>query len=89
MASNGSAGGSDGEQSCHDVVGRRLAAAGLRRAPMQTYDAIIIGSGQAGPSLAKRLAGAVQRVAIIERQSCGETCINTGGTPTKTMVASA
>ncbi len=56
---------------------------------MQTYDAIIIGSGQAGPSLAKRLAGAVQRVAIIERQSCGETCINTGGTPTKTMVASA
>ena len=56
---------------------------------MQTYDAIVIGSGQAGPSLAKRLAGAGQRVAIIERQSFGGTCINTGCTPTKTMVASA
>ena len=56
---------------------------------MQSYDAIIIGSGQAGPSLAKRLAGAGQRVAIIERESFGGTCINTGCTPTKTMVASA
>ena len=56
---------------------------------MQTYDAIIIGSGQAGPSLAKRLAGAGQRVAIIEREAFGGTCINTGCTPTKTMVASA
>jgi pyruvate/2-oxoglutarate dehydrogenase complex dihydrolipoamide dehydrogenase (E3) component len=56
---------------------------------MQAYDAIIIGAGQAGPSLAKRLAGASQRVAIIERQSFGGTCINTGCTPTKTLVASA
>ncbi|HET7883859.1 MAG TPA: FAD-containing oxidoreductase [Acetobacteraceae bacterium] len=56
---------------------------------MQTYDAIIIGAGQAGPSLAKRLAGAGQRVAIVERQSFGGTCINTGCTPTKTLVASA
>ncbi len=56
---------------------------------MQTFDAIVIGSGQAGPSLAKRLAGAGQRVAIIERKSFGGTCINTGCTPTKTMVASA
>ena len=56
---------------------------------MHTYKAIVIGSGQAGPSLAKRLAGAGQRVAIIERKSFGGTCINTGCTPTKTMVASA
>ena len=56
---------------------------------MQIHDAIIIGSGQAGPSLAKRLAGAGQRVAIIERESFGGTCINTGCTPTKTLVASA
>ena len=56
---------------------------------MITYDAIIIGTGQAGPSLAKRLAGAGQRVAIIERAAFGGTCINTGCTPTKTLVASA
>ena len=56
---------------------------------MQSYDAIIIGTGQAGPSLAKRLAGAGQRVAIIERKAFGGTCINTGCTPTKTLVASA
>ncbi len=56
---------------------------------MPGFDAIIIGTGQAGPSLAKRLAGAGQRVAIIERKAFGGTCINTGCTPTKTMVASA
>src|SRR6478672_2046970 len=71
------------------MVMRRPAAASRRRAPVQTYDAIVIGSGQAGPPLAKRLAGAGQRVAIIERHSFGGTCINTGCTPTKTMVASA
>jgi pyruvate/2-oxoglutarate dehydrogenase complex dihydrolipoamide dehydrogenase (E3) component len=54
-----------------------------------SYDAIIIGSGQAGPSLAKRLAGAGRRVAIIEREAFGGTCINKGCTPTKTLVASA
>jgi pyruvate/2-oxoglutarate dehydrogenase complex dihydrolipoamide dehydrogenase (E3) component len=56
---------------------------------MQTYDAIVIGTGQAGPSLAKRLAGAGPRVAVIERKSFGGTCINVGCTPTKTLVASA
>ena len=56
---------------------------------MQTFDAIIIGSGQAGPPLAKRLAGAGRHVAIIERGAFGGTCINTGCTPTKTLVASA
>src|ERR1700733_10066471 len=53
------------------------------------YDAIIIGGGQAGPSLAARFAGAGKSVAIIERDLFGGTCINTGCTPTKTLIASA
>jgi pyruvate/2-oxoglutarate dehydrogenase complex dihydrolipoamide dehydrogenase (E3) component len=53
------------------------------------YDSIIIGTGQAGPSLAARLAGAGQKVAIIERKLFGGTCVNTGCIPTKAMVASA
>jgi pyruvate/2-oxoglutarate dehydrogenase complex dihydrolipoamide dehydrogenase (E3) component len=53
------------------------------------FDAIIIGTGQAGPSLAARLAGIGMEVAIIERHKFGGTCVNTGCIPTKTMVASA
>src|SRR5450631_4472465 len=53
------------------------------------YDSIIIGTGQAGPSLAVRLAKAGQRVAIIERNRFGGTCVNTGCIPTKALVASA
>ena len=53
------------------------------------FDAIIIGTGQAGPSLAARLAGADMTVAIIERHKFGGTCVNTGCIPTKTLVASA
>ncbi len=53
------------------------------------YDAIVIGTGQAGPSLAVRLAKAGQKVAIVERRAVGGTCVNTGCIPTKTMVASA
>jgi pyruvate/2-oxoglutarate dehydrogenase complex dihydrolipoamide dehydrogenase (E3) component len=53
------------------------------------YDAIIIGTGQAGPSLAVRLASAGMKVAIIERKRFGGTCVNTGCIPTKTLVASA
>ena len=53
------------------------------------YDAIIIGTGQAGPSLAGRLTAAGQKVAIIERHRFGGTCVNTGCIPTKTLVASA
>jgi pyruvate/2-oxoglutarate dehydrogenase complex dihydrolipoamide dehydrogenase (E3) component len=53
------------------------------------FDAIVIGTGQAGPSLAARLAKAGQKVAIIERKLFGGTCINTGCIPTKTMIASA
>jgi len=56
---------------------------------MASFDAIIIGAGQAGPSLAGRLAGAGMKVAIIERNLVGGTCVNTGCTPTKTLVASA
>jgi pyruvate/2-oxoglutarate dehydrogenase complex dihydrolipoamide dehydrogenase (E3) component len=53
------------------------------------FDAIIIGTGQSGPSLAARLAGAGQKVAIVERNLFGGTCVNTGCIPTKTLVASA
>ncbi|MDB5378454.1 MAG: FAD-dependent pyridine nucleotide-disulfide oxidoreductase [Rubritepida sp.] len=54
-----------------------------------TFDAIIIGAGQAGPPLAGRLTDAGMRVAIIERKFFGGTCVNTGCKPTKTLVASA
>src|SRR5438046_3770340 len=53
------------------------------------YDAIVIGTGQAGPSLAVRLAGKGMKVAIIERKRFGGTCVNNGCIPTKTLVASA
>jgi pyruvate/2-oxoglutarate dehydrogenase complex dihydrolipoamide dehydrogenase (E3) component len=53
------------------------------------YDAIIIGTGQSGPSLAHRLAQAGRRVAIIERKRFGGTCVNNGCTPTKALIASA
>lgn len=55
----------------------------------QSFDALIIGAGQAGPPLAARLTGAGMRVALIERHLIGGTCVNTGCTPTKTLVASA
>ena len=53
------------------------------------FDAIIIGAGQAGPFLALRLGEAGMKVAIVERKLFGGTCVNTGCTPTKTLVASA
>jgi pyruvate/2-oxoglutarate dehydrogenase complex dihydrolipoamide dehydrogenase (E3) component len=53
------------------------------------FDAIIIGAGQAGPSLAGRLTKAGRTVAFIERKLFGGTCVNTGCTPTKALVASA
>jgi pyruvate/2-oxoglutarate dehydrogenase complex dihydrolipoamide dehydrogenase (E3) component len=55
----------------------------------QQYDAVIIGTGQAGPPLAKRLSQAGMSVAIVERGRFGGTCVNTGCIPTKAMVASA
>ena len=56
---------------------------------MKKFDAIIIGAGQAGPALAGRLTGAGMTVALVERKLFGGTCVNTGCTPTKTLVASA
>jgi pyruvate/2-oxoglutarate dehydrogenase complex dihydrolipoamide dehydrogenase (E3) component len=56
---------------------------------MQKFDAIVIGTGQAGPPLAARLVGAGMKVAVIERKFFGGTCVNTGCIPTKTLVASA
>jgi pyruvate/2-oxoglutarate dehydrogenase complex dihydrolipoamide dehydrogenase (E3) component len=56
---------------------------------MKSFDAIIIGAGQAGPSLAGKLTGAGLTVAFIERKLFGGTCVNTGCMPTKTLVASA
>jgi pyruvate/2-oxoglutarate dehydrogenase complex dihydrolipoamide dehydrogenase (E3) component len=56
---------------------------------MSKYDAIVIGSGQAGNPLSQKLADHGWTVALIEKEHLGGTCINTGCTPTKTMVASA
>ena len=56
---------------------------------MPAYDAIIIGTGQAGPALARHLAGIGMQVVIVERGRFGGTCVNTGCTPTKTLIASA
>lgn len=56
---------------------------------MKNYDAIIIGAGQAGTPLAKKLAMAGKKTAIIEKRIVGGTCINDGCTPTKAMIASA
>ena len=55
----------------------------------EKFDAIIVGAGQAGPSLAGRLTEAGHTVAVIERKLVGGTCVNTGCIPTKTLVASA
>ena len=54
-----------------------------------TYDAIVIGTGQAGPSLAVRLAGAGMKVAIISARASATPASNTGCIPTKTLIASA
>ena len=56
---------------------------------MKKFDAIIIGAGQAGPFLADRLTKSGLSVAFVERNLFGGTCVNTGCTPTKAMVASA
>ncbi len=56
---------------------------------MKTFDAIIIGAGQAGPPLAERLGEAGQSVCVVERKFFGGTCVNTGCMPTKALVASA
>jgi pyruvate/2-oxoglutarate dehydrogenase complex dihydrolipoamide dehydrogenase (E3) component len=55
----------------------------------EKFDAIVIGTGQAGPPLAERMVREGMRVAVIERGKFGGTCVNTGCVPTKTLVASA
>src|SRR5439155_17365594 len=57
--------------------------------PMPKYDAIVIGSGQAGNPLSQKLADQGWTVALVEKEHLGGTCVNTGCTPTKTMIASA
>jgi len=54
-----------------------------------SFDALIIGTGQAGPALAARLAAKGLKIAVVERDKFGGTCVNNGCTPTKAMVASA
>lgn len=56
---------------------------------LSQYDAIVIGTGQSGPSLAVDLAASGRRVAVVERSRFGGTCVNTGCIPTKALVASA
>jgi pyruvate/2-oxoglutarate dehydrogenase complex dihydrolipoamide dehydrogenase (E3) component len=56
---------------------------------MTVFDAIVIGTGQAGPYVASRFSAAGMKVAVIERHLFGGTCVNTGCIPTKTLVASA
>ena len=53
------------------------------------FDAIVIGAGQAGPPLAARLSEAGMKVAVVERDRFGGTCVNTGCIPTKSLIASA
>ena len=55
----------------------------------EKFDAIVIGTGQSGPSLAARLVREGRKTAVIERKLFGGTCVNVGCTPTKTLVASA
>ena len=54
---------------------------------MQSFDAIVVGTGQSGPPLAARMAKEGLTVAVIERERFGGTCVNYGCIPTKTLVA--
>src|SRR5262249_33095403 len=76
------AGGQRGSRTTH------LCRRDILMAP-ERFDAIVLGTGQAGKPLALDLGGAGRRTAVIEREYVGGTCINVGCTPTKTMVASA
>jgi hypothetical protein len=58
-----------------DIALRAQPGAGMTR----RFDAIVVGAGQAGPSLAVRLAGSGRTVAVVERHLVGGTCVNTGG----------
>src|SRR5512134_2420682 len=62
---------------------------GMGTSMTEQFDAIVVGTGQAGPALAVRLAQAGRRTAILERKRIGGTCVNAGCIPTKTLIASA
>lgn len=83
--------GRPGNNLCIVLLRREPSVARLyERVPMtESFDDVIVGCGQAGPSLAVRLAKSGRRVAVVERKLFGGTCVNTGCTPTKTMIASA
>ena len=72
-----------------DRAGHRAGQPPERARTAERYDTIVIGSGQAGSPLAEAWAAAGRRVALVEREHVGGTCVNVGCTPTKTMVASA
>ena len=72
-----------------DIDLRKTSLRGTEKSMASKFDAIIIGTGQAGPSLANRLSQAGMRIAVIERKQFGGTCVNTGCTPTKSLVANA
>src|SRR5882724_11344950 len=78
-------------EKAHDPLSVGLRGRPHRGARMTTrrFAAIILGAGQAGPSLAGRLTAAGMTVALVERKLFGGTCVNTGCMPTKTLVASA
>ncbi|AOS81874.1 MULTISPECIES: FAD-containing oxidoreductase [Hydrogenophaga] len=57
--------------------------------PIETFDAIVVGAGQAGPAIAERCSREGLRTAVIERAEFGGTCVNNGCIPTKTLVGSA
>ena len=57
--------------------------------PAETFDAIVIGAGQAGPALAARCSKEGMRTAVIERHHFGGTCVNVGCVPTKTLVVAS
>lgn len=57
--------------------------------PIETFDAIVVGAGQAGPAIAERCSREGLRTALVERAAFGGTCVNTGCIPTKTLVGSA
>src|ERR1043166_3467202 len=78
-----------GQQACSSYRDCTLSALTFSGGPMSHFDAIIIGSGQAGNPLAQKLADHGWTVALVEKEHLGGTCVNTGCTPTKTMVASA
>ena len=67
--------------------GARAASRGKTMA--QHFDAIVIGTGQSGPALARRLTAAGRKVAVIERKRFGGTCVNNGCIPTKSLIARA